>query len=103
VRRKLKRFRVLIFALSILMSFCLDYSWYEDWSQIPFVSSDLTLENFEITDQENLVADSVVPSKEIVSASFLNLRPLRIHPFKDSFPFPFQPFSVEHKISVLRC
>ena len=103
VRKKFKGFRVLIFALFIVMSFCLDYLQYDSGGEIHFLSSNLTLRNLELADQEDLVMDPPAPTKGIVSGSFVNLSHLGIHSFKDFFPFPFQAFSIEQTISILRC
>jgi hypothetical protein len=103
VRRKLKGFRVIIFALFIVMSFCLAYLQYDSGGEIHFLSSNQTLRNLEIADQEDLVMDPPTPSKGIVSGSFVNLSHLGIHPPKDSLPFPFQPFLAEQNIPILRC
>ena len=103
MQRKLKRFRVLIFTLSILMSFCLAYPQYDSLGEIHFLSPGLTLENFEIADGEDLVIDSPAPSKEIVSASFLNLSHQGIHPFQGLFRSSLRPFFLEQKFTILRC
>ena len=103
VRKKLKRFRVLIFALSILVSFCLAYPPNDSLGEIRFLSPNRTLGNLDIADQEDLVIDPPVSSKGIVSASFVNLSHLGIYPARDSVPFPFQPFFTEQKIPILRC
>ena len=93
----------MIFALSILMSFCLAYPQNDSLGEIRFVSPNLTVVSFEAADQEDLVTDAPDQSKGIVSGSFVNLSHLRIHSFKDSIPFSFQAFSMEHKLSILRC
>jgi len=103
VRKKLKGFRLLIFALFIVMSFCLVYLQYDSAGELHFLSSNRALGNLETADQEDVVIDPPDQSKGIVSASFVNLSYLRIHSFKDFFPFPFQAFSIEEKISILRC
>jgi hypothetical protein len=103
VRKELKRFPELIFALSILMFFCLAYLGYEGLGEIHFLSHNLTLKNFENVEQEDLVMDPPDQLKGIVSASFANLSHLGIHPCEDSFLLPFQPFSFEQKTSILRC
>ena len=103
MRKKLKRFRVLIFALSILMSFSLAYPQYDSLGEIRFLSPNLILKSFEIADQEDLVMDPLGQSKGIVSVSSVNLGHLGIHFFKDSFRFPFQAFSFEQNVSILRC
>jgi hypothetical protein len=103
VRKKLKRFRVLIFALSILMSFCLAYPQYDSLGEIRFLSPDRILKSLEIADQEDLVMDPLAQTTGIVSSPAVNLSHLGIHFFKDSFRFPSQIFSFEQNISVLRC
>ena len=103
MRKKFKGFRVLIFALFIVMSFCLAYLQYDSAGEIHFLSSNRTLGNLETADQEDVVIDPPDQSKGIVLASFVNLSHLRIHSFKDFFPFPFQAFSIEQNISILRC
>ena len=103
MRKRFKRFRVLIFALFIVMSFFRTYPQNDSLGEIRFLSSKLTVENFEPVDQEDLVMDPPAQSKGIVSVFFVNLSHLGIHPFKDLFPFPFQPFSFEQKVSILRC
>jgi hypothetical protein len=103
MRRKLKRFRVLIFALSILMSFCLACPQNDSLGEIRFLSPNLTLVSFEAADQEDLVTDAPAQSKGIVSAFHVNLSHLGVHSSQDSYPFSFQPFFFEQKISVLRC
>jgi len=102
VRRKLKKFRLLIFALSALMSFCLAYPQNDNLGEIRFLSTKLTLGSFETADEEDLAMDLPTQSKEIVT-SFVNLSHFRIHFFKDLFSFPFQIFISEQKISTLRC
>jgi hypothetical protein len=103
MRKRFKGFRVLIFALSILMSFCLAYPQNDSLGEIRFLSPNLTLVSFEAADQEDLATDAPAQSKGIVSASFVNLSHLGIHPFQDSFSFPSHPFSLEQKPSILRC
>ena len=103
MRRKLKRFRVLIFALPILMSLCLTYTHGDGWGEIYSLSSDLTLENFEVTDEEDLAIDSPAPSEEIILASFVNLSYPEIHSCQETFCPPFQPFFFEQKPTILRC
>jgi hypothetical protein len=73
MRKKFKGFRVLIFALFIVMSFCLAYLQYDSAGEIHFLSSNRTLGNLETADQEDLVIDPPAPSKGILLASFLNL------------------------------
>jgi hypothetical protein len=103
VKRKLKRFRVLIFALSILVSFCLAYSKYDRLGEIRFVPPNPTLVSFEAADQEDVVIDSPAPLKGIVSASHANLSHLGIHSFKNFIPSPFRPFFSQQKTFILRC
>ena len=103
MRKEIKKFRVLILALSILMSFCLVYPQYDSLGEIRFLSPDLTLGNSEIADQDDLVSDPPAQSEGIVSTSSVNLSHLGIHPFQDSLPFSFQPFFFEPGISILRC
>jgi hypothetical protein len=103
MRKRFKGFRVLMFALFIVMSSFGAYPQYDSASEIHFLSSNRTLGNPEIADQEDLVLDPPTQSKGIVSAFFVNLSHLGIHPCQDSFPFSFQPFFFEQKISILRC
>ncbi len=103
MRKRFRGLRVLIFALFIVMSFCQAYLQYDSGGEIRFLSSNRTLRNLEIADQEDLVMDPPAPSKGIVSSSFVNLSHLGIHPAKDSLPFPFQPFLAEQTIPILRC
>ncbi len=103
VRKKLKKFRALIFALSILMSFCLAYPQNDSLGKIRFLSSNLTLVGFEAADQEDLVIDPPAPSKAIVSASHVDLSHLGIHSFKNFIPFPFLPFFFQQETFILRC
>jgi len=103
VRKKLKRFRVLIFALSILLSFCVAYPQYDSLGEIRFLSPNLTLVSFETADQEDLVTDPPAPSKAIVSASHVDLSHLGIHSFRNFIPFPFPPFFFQQKTFILRC
>jgi len=103
VQRKLRRFRVLIFTLAILMSLCLASPRYDSLGQIHFLPPGLTLENFEIADGEGLLTDSPAPSKEIVSASFVNLSHQGIHPLQDLFRSYLQPSLLEQKLAILRC
>jgi hypothetical protein len=103
VKKKLKRFRGLIFALSVLISFSLVYPQNDVWAEIRFLSPNLTLRSFAAGEQEDLALDPPDQSKGIVSASSLNLSHLRIHPFQDSFPLFSQPFSCEQNLSILRC
>jgi hypothetical protein len=103
VRRKIKKFRVLIFGLSILMSVCLVYPKYDGLGEIHFLSSNLTLVNFGDVDQEDLAIDPPTKSKGIVSYSFVNLHYLGIHSFKNFFPFPFPLFFFEQESFILRC
>jgi hypothetical protein len=85
------------------MSFCLAYPQYDSLGEIRILSPNLIWKSSEIADQEDVVMDPLTQSKGIASTSFANLSHLGIHPFKDSFPFPFQPFSFEQKTSILRC
>jgi hypothetical protein len=103
MRKKLKRFSLLIFALSVLMLFCLAYPQYNSLGEIRFLSSNLTFASFETADQKDLVMDPPVQSKSILSASLVNQCRPGIHPFKDSFPFSYQPFFFEQKTFILRC
>ena len=103
MRKKLKTFRVLIWGLSILISFCLAYPQYDNAGEIRFLSRHLIFKSLEIADQEDLGVDLLGPAKGIVLTSFPNPGHLGIHPFKDSFSFPFHSFSIEQKISILRC
>ena len=103
VRKKLKRFRLLIFALSILMSFCFAYPKYDSLGGIHFLSLNLALANFENMDQEDLALDPSDESKGIISASFIDPSHLGIHLFQDFVPFPFQAFFFVQKTSILRC
>jgi hypothetical protein len=103
MRKRFKGYRILIFALFIVMSFCLAYLQYDNAGEIHFLSSNRTLGNLESADQEDVVIDPPDQSKGIVSASHVNLSHLGIHCFKDFFPFPFQAFSIEQKTSILRC
>jgi hypothetical protein len=97
VRRKLERFRVLIFALSMLMSFYLAYSQYDRLGEIRFLSPNLAPVSFEATDQEDLAIESPADPNGIPSASFVNPGHSGIHPFKGSFRFSFHPFPFEKK------
>jgi hypothetical protein len=81
----------------------LAYPQYNSLDEIRFLSPNLTLVSFEGADQEDVVIDPSAQSKGIVLASFVNLSHLRIHSFKDFFLVPFQAFSIEQKISILRC
>jgi hypothetical protein len=103
VRRKLKRFRVLIFALSILMPFFLAYRPNERLGEIRFLSPNPTLVSLEAADQEDLAIDSPAPSKGIISASHVILSHLGIHSFKNFIPFLFRPFFFQQKTLILRC
>ena len=104
MRRKLKGIRIPIFALFILVPFCLAYSQYDGLAKIHFLSP-ITFENYDYLDEdeEDFVTDRPAQLEEIVLASFVNLSRLRIHSFQDFFPFPFQGFSFEQKNSILRC
>ncbi len=103
MRGKLKRFRVLIFALPILLSLSLAYLPNDRLTEIYFLPLDLNLENIDNGGQEDLVIDPAVQSKGIVSAAFADLSHPGIHPFQDSFRWPFPQFFSEQKISILRC
>lgn len=93
----------MIFALSILMSFCLAYPQYDSLGEIRFLSPHRIWKSLEIADREDLVMDPLAQTKGIVSAPSVNLSHMAIHFFKDSFRFPFQAFSFEQNISILRC
>jgi len=74
VRKKLKRFRLPIFALSILFSFYLTCSQYDSPGKILFLSP-IALENLEDEEDENeedLAIDSPVQSGDIVLTSVAN-------------------------------
>ena len=103
MRGKLKRFRVLIFALPILLSLSLAYLPNDRLTEIYFLPLDLNLENIDNGDQEDLVIDPALHSKGIVSAALADLSHPEIHPFQDSFRWPFPQFFSEQKISILRC
>jgi len=102
MRKKIKRSRVLIFTLSVLMSFCLAYLPIDGFGEIRFLSPTLALGIFETADRVELVVDPPAQSIRIVSASSLNLSYLGIHPVQNSFPFPSQPYAFEQNISTLR-
>jgi len=103
MEKKFKSFRLLIFALSVLMSFCLVYPQNDSWGEIRFLSPNLALGSFETADQEDLVLDPPDQSKGTVSASFVSLSHLGIHSLQNFFPFSSQPFFPDHKPSILRC
>lgn len=103
MRGKLKRFRVLFFALSILLSLSLAYFQNDSLNEIYFLPLDLNLENIDNGEQEDLVIDPAAQSKGIVSAALADLRHPGIHPFQDSFRWPFPQYFSEQKISILRC
>jgi hypothetical protein len=103
MRKKLKRFTLLIFALSALILFCLAYPQWKSLGEIRLLSSNLTVESFESADQQDLVMDFPVQLKSILSASVVNQCCPGIQPFKDSFPFSYQPFFHQPKIFILRC
>jgi hypothetical protein len=85
------------------MSLCLAYPQYDSLGEFRFLSPDRTLKSLEIVDREDLVMDPFVQLQGIFPASSVSLSQPGIHLFKDSFPFPFQPFSFEQKSSILRC
>ena len=103
MRGKLKRFRVLIFALSILLSLSLVYLPNDSLTETYFLPLGLNLENMDNEDQADLVIDPAARLKGIVSAALADLSHPGIHPFQDSFRWPFQQFFSEQKISILRC
>ncbi len=103
VRRKLKRFPALIFALSILMSFDLAYCQYDRLGEIRFLCPNLAPVSFEAADQEDLAIASPADPNGIPSASFVNPGYSGIHPFKGSSRFSFHPFPFEKKLPLLRC
>jgi hypothetical protein len=103
VRRKLKGFRVLIFTLSILMSFSFAYLRYDGLGQMHFLSSGLFWEHFQIADEEGLSTDSPAPSKEFPFAALLIPRHTAIHPFQDLFGIFFQRSFSAEKLTLLRC
>ncbi len=103
MRKELKRFRILIFALSILVAFCFVFPLNDSMGELRFLSSYLSLGGYDTAaDQEDLMGDPPVQSKIIVSSSLLNFT-LGIHPFQDSFPFSSPSFSFKPNISILRC
>jgi len=103
VRSRLKRFRVLIFALLILLSLSFAYLPNDSLAEIYFLPLDLNLENMDNGGQEDLVVDPAAQSKGIVSAALADLGHPGIHPLQDSFHWPFPKFFSAHKISILRC
>ncbi len=103
VRKKSKRFRILIFTLSILISFSLSYFQFDSWGELHFLTPNLSLGNFENVDQDDLVMDPPAKSKGILSSSFVNSTHLGIHGFKDSARIPFQAFSLKQEFFILRC
>ena len=103
MRKNLKKFRVQILILSILMSFYLPYLPYDSLSEIHFLSPHVIFENFGNADQEDLGLGPPNQSKGIISASSAPLNYLRFHSIRDSFLFPFQSFSLNRRISILRC
>ena len=103
MRGKLKRFRVAIFALSILLSLSLAYLPNDSVTEIYFLPLGLNLENMDNGDQEDLVIDPAAQSKGIVSAALADLSHPGIYPSLDSFHWPFQQFFSEQKISILLC
>jgi hypothetical protein len=105
VRKKLKRFRIPIFALFILIPFCLAYSQYDSLAKIRFLFP-ITFETFDDEgdgDEEDLAIDPPVQIEKIILASSVNLSHLRFYSFKHFCPFSFQPFFFEKKIPLLRC
>ena len=85
------------------MSFCLAYPQNGSWGEIRFLSPKLASENLEAADQEDQVIGFPLSVRGIVSYSLANIGHQGIHPAKDAASFPFQPFSSEQKISILRC
>jgi hypothetical protein len=103
VPRKRRGFRVLLFTLSILMSFSFAYLQCDGLGQMHFLSSGLFWEHFQIADEEGLSTDSPAPLKEFALAALLNPRHTAIHPFQDLFGvFSQRSFSAE-KLTLLRC
>lgn len=100
MRKTLQKRQIQIFALSLLLSFCLAYGQCEDWGNIYFLVPNLSLEN---CDQKDLVLDPPDQTKAIFSDSFENSIHSGIHLFNDFRSAPFQAFSFEEKIVVLRC
>ena len=72
-------------------------------SEIHFLSPHVIFENFGNVDQEDLGLDPPNQSKGIISASSAALNYLRFLSIRDSFLFPFQSFSLDRGISILRC
>ena len=103
MRKNLEKFRAQILILSILMSFCLPYLPYDGLSEIHFLSPHVIFENFGNVDQEDLGLGPPNQSKGIISASSAALNYLRFHSIRDSFLSPFQSFSLDRRISILRC
>ena len=103
MRRRFEKFRVLIFALSILMTFCLAYSQNDRLGEIRILSPHLTLGSVGPAAQEGPVSDPPDQSKGTASASRLDLNDLGSPAFLDSALFSSPPFSFEQNISILRC
>jgi hypothetical protein len=101
LRKKLQKFRIQIFVLSILLSFFLAYGLCDGFGNIYFLSTNPILENF---DQDDLSLDPPDQLKAITSDSFSSGKSslLGIYSFKDFLSFPLQAFFVEQK-DILRC
>ena len=103
VKKNPKRFRILIFALLTLTSFCPAYFLPDGMGSIYFLSPNLILENSGDGGQEDLVLDPPDPSKGMLPASHGNSLHPGIHSFKAIFSFLFHAPVFGQKTAILRC
>jgi len=103
VERNYQRFRILIFVLLMLTSFCPPYSQRDGMGNVPSDSPNMILENSENGNPEDLILDPPDQSKGMFSALLGNLIHLEVYPFKSVISHFFHAPVFGPKTSILRC
>jgi hypothetical protein len=86
--------------ISLLFLLCPAYLQYDDLTEIDFLSSQPSFENFDL---DNLIADKNTKTKVHVSISSLLISPLDFSSFGQSLHLSADVFSLVQPILVLRC
>jgi hypothetical protein len=102
MRRKLKRCRALIFALSILISFCLAHLQYDNLGGTRLFSADLGMVSFEAADEEDILIVYPASSKGFLSAFQVNLNRSGNHSFRNFIPSHCQPSYQQETFNLRR-
>jgi hypothetical protein len=103
VKRKNQRFRILIFVLLMLTSFCPPYSQRDGMGSVSSDLPNMILENSENGSPKDLILDPPDQSKGMLSALIGNLIHLEVYPLKSVISHFFHAPVFGPKTSILRC